>query len=322
VPERLRVAVIGLGAMGANHARVYGELPGAELVAVADRAENRLRSVGRAVHAYTDYRALLERARPDAVSIAVPTRLHLDVALACIERGLPVLVEKPLGADLAECLRLQEAAAAAGVPLMPGHIERFNPVVRSLKRHLEAGDYGRVYGVSVRRVGPFYERERDVGVVHDLATHDIDLVRWLFGEVGGVAAETQSGIRTPYEDALAAVLGLAGGVPIVLETNWLSAVKLRAITITAEYGTVNARLLAREIEFVADDAPERAVRESFADEPEALHAELATFLRVARREEPPPVTADDAIAAMRVVEALVESARRGETVHLAVEAAT
>jgi predicted dehydrogenase len=332
VADPLRVAVIGLGSMGGNHARVLSELPDAELVAVADVDEPRLQQAvrDRSARPYTDYRRLLAEEQLDAVAIAVPTRRHLEVALACIEHGVPVLVEKPLATDMDECLRLREAAEVKGVALMVGHVERFNPAVQELKRRLDAGELGRIYQLHARRTGPFYERERDVGVVHDLATHDIDVLRYVLGcEVERVQAETRSGLRTPYEDVLVGLLGFEHGAIGVLEVNWLTPVKVRELAVLGERGMFVVDYLTQELSFYESAVGEAAgtagwpivpgegaVTRLPVDRQEPLRAELAAFLRMARGLQPPPVSAGDAIAAMRVVEALVESARRGEAVRL------
>jgi len=327
VSEPLRVAVIGLGAMGANHARVLRELPDAELVAVADVDEARLD--GLPTKGYGDHRALLASEQPDAVSIAVPTRLHLEVALDCIERGVAVLVEKPIAADAEEGERLRSAADAAGVPLMVGHIERFNPAVQELKRRLAAGELGRVLQLRTRRVGPFFQRQRDVGVVHDLATHDIDIMRDLMGcAVERVQAETQRGVLTEHEDALTGLLRFENGVVGQLEANWLSPVKVRELAVLGERGTFVVDYISQSLSFRASEPgdaarapdvwPPSAGGDTHVELPverhEPLRAELATFLRVARGLEPPRASAADGIAALRVAEALVEAARRGEPV--------
>jgi UDP-N-acetylglucosamine 3-dehydrogenase len=325
--EPLRVGVIGLGAMGGNHVRVFGELPEAELVAVADIDEARLlqASGGRSARAYAEYRDLLAAERLDAVSIAVPTRLHAEVALACIERRVPLLVEKPLAAGLDEEERLRAAAEGCDVPLMVGHVERFNPAVQELKRRLSAGMLGRVLQLRARRVGPFYRRERDVGVVHDLATHDIDIFHDLLGcAVEQVRAETQRGLRTEYEDALVGLLRFEDGAVGVLEVNWLTPVKVRELTVLGERGMFVVDYLRQTLSYYSSDlgdAPDRAdVPPEVATFPgpgEApLRAELSAFLRVASGVEPPTVGASEAIAAMRVAEALVEAARLGEAVHV------
>jgi predicted dehydrogenase len=320
--DRVRVAVIGLGAMGANHARVFAGLPDAALVAVADSDAARLPNAGPRV--YTDYRALLVGETLDAVSIAVPTRSHFDVAIACIERGLPLLVEKPLGADLDECRRLKTAAEAAGVPLMVGHIERFNPAVLELKRLLDSGEMGTAGVLSAQRTGPFFERERDVGVVHDLATHDIDVMRYLLGlEVESAQAEVQRGVRTPFEDALQGELLFQGGAQGRLEVSWLTDNKVRLLTVSTDTTVFLLDYITQELRHLERAGAPLPPADSFAlvsiQRQEPLRAELEAFLRVARREIAPPVTADDAIAAMRVVEALVESASTGRTMRLAAE---
>ena len=325
--DRLLVGVIGIGAMGANHARVFASLPDAELVAVADSDAERLDALapGRPLRAYEDYRRLLDEERPDAVSIAVPTRLHAEVALACIERGVPVLVEKPLAAGVEEGERLRAAAEARAVPLMVGHVERFNPAVRELARRLRAGELGRVYQAAARRLGPFFPRARDVGVAYDLATHDIDALRMLLGcEVERVQAEAVRGVRTEFEDALTGLLRFENGAVAVLEANWLSPVKVRELSVFGERGMCAVDYIARTLRryTMRPDAESEAAEITVPDAgQEPLRVELSAFLRVARGEEPPPVTAADGIAAMRVADALVESARRGEPVRLAGRAA-
>jgi UDP-N-acetylglucosamine 3-dehydrogenase len=327
VTEPMRVGVIGLGAMGANHARVIGELPRAELVAVADIDKERLHQASHegSARPYGDYRELLAAERLDAVSVAVPTRLHFEVALACLERGVPVLVEKPLAAGPDEGERLRSAAEARDVPLMVGHVERFNPAVLELKRRMNAGELGRVLQLRARRVGPFYQRVRDVGVVHDLATHDIDIFHDLLGcDVEQVRAETQRGLRTEYEDALVGLLRFEDGTVGVLEANWLTPIKVRELTVLGERGMFVVDYLRQTLAFYSSDladAPDRGEARpepmTFPDPGEApLRAEFSTFLAVASGLEVPPAGASEAIAAMRVAEALVEAARLGEAVSL------
>lgn len=324
VAGRVRIAVIGAGAMGANHARVFAELPDAELVAVCDIDDARVQQVPRtpATRLYGDLDRLLAEEQPDGVTIAVPTRRHVDAALACIERGIALLVEKPLAATVEEAERLRVAAEAAGVPLMVGYVERFNPAVQELKRRIDAGELGRVIEASARRIGPFFPRERDVGVAHDLATHDIDVLRWLLGrEVEQVQAETQRGIRTPHEDALAGVLRFQGGVVASLEVNWLSPVKVRELTLLGERGMFSVDYLRQELRWYAgggEPSQRDAELTSLPGAGEApLRAELSAFLRVARGEEPPPISAADGIAALRVADALVAAADRGAPVRVA-----
>src|SRR5262249_50853988 len=139
----------------------------------------------------------------DAAVIAVPTRLHEEVALAALSAGVKaLLIEKPIAPSLGEAIRLADAVEKAGARLMPGHIERFNPAIAELQRRTAAGDAGELLRLTARRMGPFAPRTRDVSVIHDLALHDIDVMRFILArEVERVYAETRGGLRTPFEDS-------------------------------------------------------------------------------------------------------------------------
>ena len=330
----LRAAVIGLGAMGANHARVYAEIDGVELAAIADIDPARVDAAtrGRRARGYGDFRRMLAEERVDLLTVAVPTRAHLDVAAYVIERGVPLLVEKPLAATLAEGERLRDLAAAAGVPLMVGHIERFNPAVVELQRRLRAGELGRVFQVHARRVGPFPERVRDVGVMRFL----------LDSEVAHVQAETEQRINTEHEDMLAGLLRFANGVVGVLDINWLTPTKIRELSVLGERGMFVVDYLARELTFyenahvsgspAAEGQPvdwaarhlkgvsEGAVHMLHVEKREPLRVELEAFARAVRDGTPVAVTADDGLAAMAAAEALVRSASTGESVSLPIAA--
>jgi predicted dehydrogenase len=194
-----------------------------------------------------------------------------------------------------------------------------------LKKRIEQGEAGSLVQIEARRVGPFFPRERDVGVVQDLATHDIDVLRHLVAcDIDRVRAETRSGIRSPYEDALSAVLRFEDGTIGTLDVNWLSPVKDRELRVLGERGLFKLDYLTQQLTFypTAADAgvspvSDRGIKIDVNTQ-EPLRVELDAFLRVVRGEDAPRVGADDAIAAMRVVEALVESAQRGEALALPV----
>ena len=172
----LRIGVIGVGVMGSNHARVLTGLPGAELVGVADpdlrQADFVARTLGCA--SVTGVDELLDL-KVDAVTVAAPTHLHRDIALACIARGVHVMVEKPIASSVEEGREIIAAARRAGLTLMVGHVERFNPAVEAIKEAIRNED---ILSIAITRVGPFPPRMSNVGVVIDLAVHDIDLIRW------------------------------------------------------------------------------------------------------------------------------------------------
>ena len=177
----LKVAVIGVGSMGRNHARVYWEMPDVEFVGVADSNKSTVKSVAARyrTRAYADFRQMLDEQRPDAVTVVVPTSCHLEVALEVIQRGINLLVEKPISFNVEEGTRMIAAAEKAGVKLSVGHIERFNPAVIALKEHLANQELGHVFQIDVHREGPLPVRINDVGVVIDLAVHDLDIIRYV-----------------------------------------------------------------------------------------------------------------------------------------------
>ncbi len=334
--QALRAAVIGLGSMGTNHARVYGEIPGVKLAAVADVDAGRVEQVarGRTLRGYTGYLRMLDEERLDLVSVAVPTGAHLDVAAHVIERGIPLLVEKPLAATLEEGVRVRSLAASAGVLLTAGHVERFNPAVIELRRRLRAGELGRVFQVHARRVGPFPHRMRDVGVVLDLAPHDIDVMRFLLdSEIVRVQAETEQRINTEREDMLSGLLRFGNGVVGVLDVNWLTPTKIRELSVLGERGMFVVDYLARELTFFENDFHPRDQQGDWAarhlkgvsegpvhvlqvEKREPLRVELEAFVRAVREGGPPAVSPEDALAAIAVADALVRAARTGEGVTL------
>jgi predicted dehydrogenase len=172
--RQLRVGVVGIGVMGSNHARVLAEFPGVKLAVVADPDQAQTDFVGHALGCPTvrDVHELLD-CGVDAVSIAAPTHLHREIALTCIKRGVHVMVEKPIASSVEEGRDIIAAARTAGVVLMVGHVERFNPAVQAIKDALRGED---ILSIAITRVGPFPPRMSNVGVVIDLAVHDIDLI--------------------------------------------------------------------------------------------------------------------------------------------------
>jgi UDP-N-acetylglucosamine 3-dehydrogenase len=311
----LRAGVIGLGSMGSNHARVYAEIAGVELAAVADTSPDRLAAVARAAR-YGDYRDMLARESLDIVSVCVPTLLHREVALAAIAKGVAALVEKPIAATIDDGEAIARAAQDAGVPLMVGHVERFNPAVLEVKRLVASGDVGPVYQLYARRTGPFPQRVRDVGVVHDLAPHDIDVMRYLLcSAVQRVFAETLRGVATEHEDMLWGILRFESGAVGVLNVNWLTPLKVRRLSVLAEKGLIEADYLSQQVTLYrgGDGVPPRdaAPRAMPVEKAEPLRLELGAFTEAVRRGVAPPVTAADGLAALEVASLLVESARTG-----------
>ena len=317
--------------MGANHARVLGDMEGVELVAVVDTDPTRVAKAtgGRPIPGFPDATTMLAETRPDFVSIVVPTGLHEEVALKVIGAGCHALIEKPIAATLESGQRIAEAARDAGVTVSVGHIERFNPAVRELKARLDAGQGGRVIQVHARRVGPFPHRIRDVGVIHDLAPHDIDIMRHLLAdEVERVYAEARRHINTGNEDLFAGMLRFRGGALGLLEINWLTPTKERTLSVLCERGMFVADYAAQTLSFFENYAAQ-AKEGTFASVTEGpmtrypvanrepLRVELEAFRDAVATGGPAPVSAADGLAALEIVEALVRSSQIDAPVSLA-----
>ncbi|MBN1260169.1 MAG: Gfo/Idh/MocA family oxidoreductase [Anaerolineae bacterium] len=328
----LKAAVIGVGSMGRHHARVYTELAQTDLIAVADanveNAQNIAAKFG--VPAYEDYRKLLEEMQPDVVTVAVPTGLHREVAELAMQAGAHVLVEKPIAATLAEGQALIALAASLERKLMVGHIVRFSPVIQALKQHLDSGELGRIFQIFCRRVGPFPARIRDVGVVVDLAPHDLDVMRFVSGdEVVRVFAETEQQIHTAHEDLVTAQLRFANGITGVLEINWLTPQKTRTVSVLGEHGMFLADDLTQDLFFFENAeaagldwghlsllkgvSEGRMIRYPI-QRYEPLRAELAAFADAVLENRPAPVSGEDGLMALRLALALVKSGRTHEVI--------
>jgi predicted dehydrogenase len=204
--KRLRTAVVGVGHLGKEHARVLASLPEVELVAVADVNREQAQAVAsrHGAQAFADYWPLLNLV--DAASIAVPTSLHLEVAREFLRRGIPVLVEKPLAADLAGADELVALARQTGAILQVGHIERFNPAFEELQQRAL-----RPLLVRLHRVGPFTGRSADVGVVMDLMIHDLDLLLALVRSPIRALSATGLSVFGSHEDVASARLEFVNG---------------------------------------------------------------------------------------------------------------
>lgn len=246
--KNLRVGLIGLGMMGRHHARVLREIPGLELVAVAD-AEGDPHRVAGTLPVLGSVQELIDVGIDMAVA-AVPTGLHEEVGLALAEAGVHTLVEKPIAYDIAAGRNLLEAFESRGLVGAVGHIERFNPALQSLRQRIADGDLGEVLQISTRRQGPFPSRIADVGVVKDLATHDIDLTAWLVhSPYTSVYARTTTRSGRRHEDLVAITGQLENGVVTNHLVNWLSPMKERVVVVTGEKGAYVADTISADLTF-------------------------------------------------------------------------
>jgi predicted dehydrogenase len=322
----LKAAVIGVGSIGQNHARVYREMDGAQLVGVADANAGSAAKIGSRLNVpfYTDVNKLLEEQQPDLVSISVPTSLHFNVGMDMIKRGLHVLVEKPITSTLEQAEELCDAAKKQGVKLAVGHIERFNPAVMELRRRLKEGYAGRVYKIHAQRLSPYPSRIQDAGVVIDLASHDIDLMRYLTGEeIIRVYGETVSSINSDREDMFNGLLRFRNGTVGVLDVNWMTPTKIRRLTVTGARGMFDCNLISQELFFYENEvAPSqwdalsvlRGVSEGNVigiklQRHEPLAAELSDFVASVRDNRQPTVTGQDGLETLKLALDFVKSGK-------------
>jgi len=235
----------------------------------------------------------------DAVTIAAPTHLHLQTALASISRGVHVLVEKPIASNVEEGRAIVAAAERAGVTLMVGHVERFNPAVQAIKDAIKGED---ILSISITRVGPFPPRMSNVGVVIDLAVHDIDLIRWFTdSEITEVQPQIKSAVAE-REDIALLQFRTASGVLAQINTNWLTPFKTRTVHIATRKKYLIGDLLTRQVTECFGFQPDGSysMRHLSAGHAEPLRSELFAFVKAIREKVPPAVTGAEGVASLEV----------------------
>ena len=327
----LRAGLIGLGMMGRHHARVLRSLDGVELVAVADPLGDPHKVAG-GLDLHRSVEEILAVGL-DYCVVAVPTAYHEEIGLALAEAGVHALIEKPLAPDGEGARRLAETFVARGLVGAVGHIERYNPALQHLRRRLEQGELGNVYQVVTRRQGPFPARIADVGVVKDLATHDIDLTAWVTrSRFRSVSARTAFKSGREFEDLVAVVGSLDDGTVTNHLVNWLSPMKERVTIVTGEKGAFIADTLTADLTFHANGtvptqwgslAEFRGVSEGdmvryAIAKPEPLRTEHEAFRDAVLGRPADIVTMEQGLATVAVAEAVIESASTGRTMDVAV----
>jgi UDP-N-acetylglucosamine 3-dehydrogenase len=247
----LKAALVGLGIMGVNHARVLSSLEGVDLVAVADPQGD----VGGVLPRHDVLKSVDEVIQKgvDFCVIAAPTAFHEEIALKLIENNIHILIEKPIAHTHESALKIASTAKNKGLIGAVGHIERYNSALQQARKRILNGDLGEIYQISTRRLGPFPSRIADVGVVMDLATHDIDLTSWIAdSEYQNVSAQSATRSGRAHEDLVAVVGKLKNGVVVNHLVNWLSPLKERKTIITGERGTYVVDTLTSDLTFYAN----------------------------------------------------------------------
>src|ERR671928_210553 len=311
--KTLRTAVVGVGHLGREHARIHAALAAegkSSFVAVCDTNERTAREVAASRDARwtADWRTLLGEA--DAVSLATPTESHAEIACAFLEAGVHVLVEKPISRTLEEADRMIEAAGRGGVTLMVGHLERFNPALVALRPHVRRPVY-----FEIHRVGQFTARSLDIDVVLDLMIHDLDIVQWLVGEDVAVTNIHAVGIAilTNKVDAANARLEFSSGAVANITASRVGTEKIRKMRffqphdyIAIDYAARRASISSLAPPSAAGSWPGVRVRNLDIVDVEPLRAEVELFLEAAREGRPAPVTGEEGRQALALAERLLE----------------
>jgi len=327
----LRIGLVGLGMMGRNHYRVLTSMDGVELVAVADERGDP-HAVGAGARVVTSVAELLG-CGIEACVLATSTATHGALGLELAAAGVHTLVEKPLAADPCSAAELSRAFDAAGLVGCVGHVERYNPSLRALRARLDVGELGEIHQVATRRQGPFPNRIADVGVVKDLATHDIDSTAWVTrSSYATLSAQTAHKSGREYEDLVAVVGVLSDGTVTSHLVNWLSPMKERVTVVTGARGCFVADTLSADLTFFENGviptewdaiARFRGVSEGnmtrFAiAKPEPLRVELEAFRDAVLRTGNDIVSMAEGLRTVVVAEACLESSRSGATVDVRV----
>lgn len=238
----IRIALIGLGSMGRNHYRILKSLGGrVEIAALCDV----IKHTEYEEPFYTDVEVMLDTVKPDAAIIVVPTFLHREVSMYCIDRGVHVFIEKPAASTIDDAKMIAKAVDKAGLKSCIGHVERFNPVVQALKKELEGKE---IYTMSLTRVGPFPPRIADVGVLTDLSVHDIDLMRFITGRnILNKNIFKSRKIHNHHEDNAILSFELEEAIVVEILTNWLTPFKKRMIEVACNDAYFEADLITQNL---------------------------------------------------------------------------
>ncbi len=324
----LRIGLVGLGMMGRNHARVLTSMAAVDFVGAVDPMGDPKGSliVGTLFTSLDEMIA----AGVDAAVVAVPTEEHEAVAMVLADAGVHALIEKPVAVDVPSAVRIKDAFEAAGLVGAVGHIERFNPALQEMRRRLNAQELGKLFLISTERVGPFPNRIKDVGVVKDLASHDIDLARWLGdAQIQVVSGQTAHKMGRIHEDLVVVVGRLDNGIVVSLNVNWLTPTKRRTVTVLGEKGALVADMLSADLTFYANadiptewDAMARLRGVSEGDmvryalrKREPLLVELEHFRdAVLGRPEAQIVTLAEGVDVLRAAESVLLAATSGQLV--------
>ena len=300
--KTVNVGVIGVGAMGENHVRVYHKMEEANLLAVSDVSERALKKIEKKYGAkgYTDYNELLENPEIEAVSVCVPTTFHHSVVMEAIKHKKHVLVEKPIAFTLEEAEEMIAAAKEAGVDVI------YKVGGAQAKELIEDGVIGDVVSAFAKRVGPLPPRIKDVGVSIDLAIHDLDIMNYLFDEdVTQVYGSMNCSFDdSEFEDHAEIMVNFDNESTGIIEVNWLTPYKRRELELTGTAGIISVDYIKQSIEVYGKFAQDIQIKHE-----EPLKGELNSFLNAVVNNIEPEITGEDGLKALKMVIAANRSSK-------------
>ncbi|MFX1511649.1 MAG: Gfo/Idh/MocA family protein [Promethearchaeota archaeon] len=328
----LRVGVVGTGAMGRNHVRVYSGMNDVELVAVSDSSPETLEHITTqySCEGYLNFQDMLKKENLDAVTIAVPTKLHLNVAKVFLEVGIHVLVEKPIAVSVEEAEKLITIAKENNRVLMVGHIERYNPAISKLEELISKGDLGKILTCSARRLGPYPPRITDVGVVIDWTVHDIDIMRLLCQSEPITVFCRGKSVETSHEDYAIMLLEFENGVLGTIEADWLTQTRVRTLSVTGSKSFAELDYMNQQIELRGkvgdlkyqnfDELIKRLGQLSrwqpFVEKREPLKNELEDFIRAIQTQTLPKATGADGLQSIKIASAALQSIKEKKPIFI------
>lgn len=318
----IKVAVLGLGYMGQSHARIFSSLSEVNLIAVCDKDTKKTSRLSKQykIKSYNNYEKLLESENLDAVSICLPTTLHFKAAVFAAKKGAALFIEKPICENPRQAKKLIEIVHARKIPIMVGHVERFNPVINEIKQRIKSGELGKVLKIHTQRFSPPPTRAQDVSAIIDLATHDIDIIRYLIDqEPIRIYSETDSRAHK-REDLMSAIIRFKDGTIGLIEVSWLHPSKIRNLTVLGENGMYVADYITQELFFYRQNenlfknnvfpssTSTRADVVKIAFEAkEPLQLELSAFVDSLISKSEMPVTAQDGLIAIEMAQKMIKS---------------
>ena len=325
----LHMGVIGLGSMGKNHARVCSEINTIQLTGVSDIDPITVKAIADRFHtkSFTTHKEMIKDI--DAAIIATPTITHYKIAMDLLNEGKHVLVEKPICESVKKADELVKKAEKEGLILAVGHIERHNPAVRFAKESMNIKKLGELISIASKRVSNFPGRIRDVGVIFDFGIHDIDVMRYLAGEVTSVYARAGNFNKSiTHEDHANIMLNFESGICGVIEVNWLTPVKIRKLFLTCSEYFVEVDYIDQSVTMSSSSFRKIDEMNLFnvpiqyntntvsLEKREPLRNEIVDFIAAVEHGKNPLVSGEDGLQALRIAEAAAQSYKMGNEVKL------